>query len=69
MFVSIPIGVLSAVRRNTLADRIAMSGALFAQVRPDVLVGDHAYSGIWSVDEVAAGIGAGDLCSFACCLP
>ena len=39
VFVSIPIGVLSAVRRNTLADRIAMSGALFAQSVPTFWLG------------------------------
>ena len=39
VFVSIPIGVLSAVRRNTLVDRIAMSGALFAQSVPTFWLG------------------------------
>jgi peptide/nickel transport system permease protein len=39
VFISIPLGVLSAVRRNTLADRMAMSGALFAQSVPTFWLG------------------------------
>ena len=39
ILISIPIGILSAVKRNTLADRIAMSGALFAQSVPTFWLG------------------------------
>ncbi|HAY36102.1 MAG: ABC transporter permease [Bacteroidetes Order II. Incertae sedis bacterium] len=39
LFISIPLGVLSAVKRNTPADRVAMSGALFAQSVPTFWLG------------------------------
>jgi len=39
VFVSIPLGVLSAVKRNTMADRLTMSGALFAQSVPTFWLG------------------------------
>ncbi len=39
IFVSIPLGVLSAVKRNSPADRIAMSSALFAQSVPTFWLG------------------------------
>ena len=37
--VAIPVGVLSAVRRNSAADRVAMSGALLAQSVPTFWLG------------------------------
>lgn len=37
--VAIPVGVVSAVRRNTAADRLAMSGALLAQSVPTFWLG------------------------------
>jgi peptide/nickel transport system permease protein len=37
--ISIPLGVLSAVKRNSLADRITMSGALIAQSVPTFWLG------------------------------
>ena len=37
--VAIPVGVISAVRRNSLADRFAMSGALLAQSIPTFWLG------------------------------
>lgn len=37
--VAIPVGVLSAVRRNSLPDRLAMSGALLAQSIPTFWLG------------------------------
>ena len=37
--VAIPVGVLSAVRRNSLSDRFAMSGALLAQSVPTFWLG------------------------------
>ncbi len=37
--VAIPVGVVSAVRRNSLADRFAMSGALLAQSIPTFWLG------------------------------
>lgn len=37
--VAIPVGVLSAIRRNSLSDRLAMSGALLAQSVPTFWLG------------------------------
>lgn len=39
LVVAIPVGVLSAVHRNSLADRIAMGGALLAQSIPTFWLG------------------------------
>jgi len=58
LLVAIPVGIISAIRRNSILDHIGMTGALLANP-PRLLAGDHADPDLFRDDPVVSLFRAG----------
>ena len=58
IFIGTPLGIISAVKRNSWADRTSMLAAIFGISMPNFWIGAHLHTRVLSAAGLAAGLRA-----------